>query len=336
MKKSTKKTTKSLYMITALVFVLVAAMLAGCAGAGQPGQSASPAAVNENPEPVSNEQSESGGESGEGHTEGGESGDPASPILTLDDSWDGVVNGIRTAMTYDAAKGSFSGIVENTTNQTIQAIVIEINLKQGTKTVVELGPQPVGDLAPGEQTTVELLVADEPQAAGVSFDAWQIHPEAGGGSEGSNESGGEQHGAEGGGESGESGEGNEAAANALAINETYDVTKNGARLILAYDAKTNTFVGTVENVTNTTLTRARVEIHLSNGAELGPTTPTDLAPGQKINIELPATAEAFDTWSTHCEVGSAEGGAEHGAGESSEGGESGEEHGTEGEEGSGN
>ena len=139
--------------------------------------------------------SESGGEGS------GESGDPASPILALDESWDGVVNGVRTAMSYDPAAKIFSGIVENTTSQTLCFVQIELNLKQGTTTVVELGPQPAGDLAPGAQTTVELRVADEPAAAGVAYDAWEIHPESFAcdgpgpsgehGGEGSSESGGE-------------------------------------------------------------------------------------------------------------------------------------------------
>ena len=127
-----------------------------------------------------------GGEDGEGegnetsgHDEGGEDGegDPSSPILALDESWEGVVNGLRVAMSYDPVRRSFSGTVENTTAQTICSVQIELNLKQGTCTVVELGPSPVGDLAPGASATTELLVDDEPLAAGVAFDAWEIHPE---------------------------------------------------------------------------------------------------------------------------------------------------------------
>ena len=120
------------------------------------------------------------GESGQndGGSEGsGESGDPSSPILALDESWDGVVNGVRTAMSYDATSGTFSGIVENTTAQTLCFVQIELNLKQGSTTVVELGPQPTGDLALGQQVPVALRVADEPLAQGVQFDAWEIHPE---------------------------------------------------------------------------------------------------------------------------------------------------------------
>ena len=123
-----------------------------------------------------------GGEGNEtgGHAEGpegGGDGDPSSPILALDESWDGVVNGVRVAMSYDPVGRSFSGTVENTTEQTLCSVQIELNLKQGTRTVVELGPSPVGDLVPGGRATTELLVDDEPQAAGVSFDAWEIHPE---------------------------------------------------------------------------------------------------------------------------------------------------------------
>ncbi|MCY4518389.1 MAG: FxLYD domain-containing protein [Acidimicrobiaceae bacterium] len=101
---------------------------------------------------------------------------------------------------------------------------------------------------------------------------------------------------------------------ALAPDETYDETRNGARLILSYDAAANAFTGNVENTTDRVLTRVRVEIHLSNGTELGPTTPTDLAPGQVLEIRLPSTASSFTSWTTHAEIGSGEGGDEHGSG----------------------
>ena len=101
-------------------------------------------------------------------------------------------------------------------------------------------------------------------------------------------------------------------------NQTYDHVRNGVRLELVYDAVTNAFVGTVENTTNQTVSRVRVEVHLSNGIELGPTTPTDLAPGQKVNVELNAAGQDFNKWSAHPETGS----SEHGGGEQhDEGGE---------------
>ena len=113
------------------------------------------------------------------------------------------------------------------------------------------------------------------------------------------------------------GEGEESAQQ-FAKDQTYDNVRHGARLILAYDATTETFVGTVENTTNQTLSRVRVEVHLSNGIELGPTTPNDLASGQKVNVELNAAGQDFSKWSAHPEVGS----SEHGGGEGhDEGGE---------------
>ena len=59
----------------------------------------------------------------------------------------------------------------------------------------------------------------------------------------------------------------------------------------------------MENTTNGVLTRVRIEVHLSNGAELGPTTPTDMAPGEVLAIDLPATQESFTGWTAHAEVG---------------------------------
>ncbi len=99
----------------------------------------------------------------------------------------------------------------------------------------------------------------------------------------------------------------------LALNETYDRIRNGTRLILTYDAQNNSFNGTVENTTNETLKQVRVEVHLSNGKELGPTPASDLAPSQKRDVQLIATSTDFDGWTAHPEVGEGEhGGSERG------------------------
>lgn len=114
---------------------------------------------------------------------------------------------------------------------------------------------------------------------------------------------------------GENGEGEEDGTQ-FGLSDVYDVVRNGAHLILSFDAKSNSFKGTVENTTEKVVEKVRVEVHLSNGIELGPTTPVDLKSGEKISVELKATEKAFETWSTHAEVGSSE-----------------EGHGSEGEEG---
>ena len=80
----------------------------------------------------------------------------------------------------------------------------------------------------------------------------------------------------------------------------------------------------------------RIEVHLSNGTELGPTNPVNMAPGQMLMVTLPSTQASFTGWVAHAEVGSGsegsqsggEGGGEHG----SSGGESGGEHGGSGGE----
>ena len=134
--------------------------------------------------------------------------------------------------------------------------------------------------------------------------------------------------------------GEEDSANMLPPDTTFDAVRAGARLILNYDLASNSFQGAVENITNNTLTNVRVEVHLSNGTELGPTTPVDLAPGQAQPVNLPATAASFTGWVAHAEVGGGTGdrsGGEHGVnGEHGNGREgSGEHGGSRGEHGSG-
>lgn len=120
--------------------------------------------------------------------------------------------------------------------------------------------------------------------------------------------------------------GEEESGTELALDEGYDAVRNGARLVLTYDAQNNSFDGFVENTTEDTLEQVRVEVHLSNGVELGPTTPTDLEPGESIEVSLAATDQDFDRWIAHPEVGGS-GGGEHGH-DGDEGG-----HGEEGESG---
>jgi hypothetical protein len=88
----------------------------------------------------------------------------------------------------------------------------------------------------------------------------------------------------------------------LTMDETYDHVHDGARLVLSHDAVSNSFNGFVENTSNETLMRVRVEVHLSNAVKLGPTTSVDLAPGESKAVRLLAKNSIFKTWSAHLEV----------------------------------
>ena len=114
-------------------------------------------------------------------------------------------------------------------------------------------------------------------------------------------------------------DGGEESGQRFTLTDRYDKVRAGARLTLEYDADVNTFSGIVANTTDETLKQVRVEVHLSNGVELGPTSPVDLAPGQSMPISLEATTEPFTSWGAHPEVGySAAAAGEHGGRESAE------------------
>ena len=290
---------------------------------------------------------ETGGEGGGTGAEAGESA-MSSPVIALDQTWDGVLGGLAVSARYDAVARTVHATVRNTLSETLCYVQAEPHLKLGTRTVGELGPDMLGDLSPGQEATSSLTVAGEPTLAGVSYDGYVVHmevfdcggpghkPHAGGdGVEGGagEGAGGEGHGPGGEGTGGEGGGegpggGEEGSGAKLAPDETFDMVRGGARLILGYDAESNSFRGTVENTTTSVLTRVRIEVHLSNGTELGPTTPVDLAPGQVVEIDLPSTQASFTGWIAHAEVGGDEGGGESG-GEHGSGG--GGEHGNGGE-----
>ena len=88
--------------------------------------------------------------------------------------------------------------------------------------------------------------------------------------------------------------------------------KNGAKLTLQYNPATQAFVGNVTNTTKKTMSDVRVEIHLSNGVELGPTKRTSVEAGKNISVELGAFGQNFSHWTTHPEAGNE---AEHAEGD---------------------
>ena len=285
---------------------------------------------------------ESGSESGgEGGGTGAEAGEAAmsSRVIPLGETWNGVLGGLAVSARYDAATQSVQATVQNTLSQVLCYVQAEPHLKSGTRTVGELGPDVLGHLSPGQEATSSLSVATEPSLAGVAYDGYVVHLEVfdcGGtgpmphtGGEGAEGGGGEGSGGESGGEGSESGSEEGSGAN-LAPDETFDMARGGARLILSYEAVSNSFKGTVENTTNNVLTRVRIEVHLSNGTELGPTPPVDMAPGQVLAITLPSTQASFTGWVAHAEVGGGEGSESggEGGGEHGGGGESGGEHGS--------
>ena len=162
--------------------------------------------------------------------------------------------------------------------------------------------------------------SDEPRATGESGAAREgagEHAVAEGGGERARAEGGGEHATseaagehatpEGGGEHGEDGEDGsrgegEESGEQIGREDTWDATRNGARLVLSFDPASNAFVGTVENTTRQMLCAVRVEVHLSTGTELGPTERTDLPSGETTVVELPTAGEDFDSWTAHPEV----------------------------------
>lgn len=116
----------------------------------------------------------------------------------------------------------------------------------------------------------------------------------------------------------------EESGNELTLKDTCNLVRNGARLVMHYDTATNSFLGYVENATEKTLENVRVEVHLSNDLELGPTNPVALVKGERRNIQLMAPGNDFTWWTAHPEVGS---GTEDGPGEEGSGEHDGREGG---------
>jgi len=122
------------------------------------------------------------------------------------------------------------------------------------------------------------------------------HGEGGGrDGDGEHDDGGE-HGKE-----GEHGQEREESGEYVSRAEGWDQTRRGMRLLLSYDAARDVFGGTVENTTGATICAVRVEVHLADGPELGPTERQDVGAGESTSVELSAEGERFERWAAHPE-----------------------------------
>ena len=87
------------------------------------------------------------------------------------------------------------------------------------------------------------------------------------------------------------------------LTQTARQSRSGVNLVIGYDAAAQSFTGTVTNTTTAVVSLVRVEVHLSNGIELGPTPSLNLTPAQTSPVALSADGQQFTTWSVHVEIG---------------------------------
>ena len=159
----------------AVVVAVAIPGLTACAGEGDSArEGGAPAAALEHDGSREGEERGEGGEHAEGdehrqdgeHREGGE-GEESGEYIASGDSWDATRHGLRLRLSFDSASGAFAGTVENTTQETICAVRVEVHLSGS----VELGPTEPTDLGSGESAAVEL------PAGQADFETWTAHPE---------------------------------------------------------------------------------------------------------------------------------------------------------------
>lgn len=113
-------------------------------------------------------------EAGEEHSHSGEDAhshesEESATELGHEETYEQTRRGVRLTLSYDSESETFSGTIENTTQDALPAVSVVVTLSNGT----ELGPTRSVDLAAGESYSVEL------DAAGETFDGWNAHSEMG-------------------------------------------------------------------------------------------------------------------------------------------------------------
>ncbi len=131
----------------------------------------------------------------------------------------------------------------------------------------------------------------------AACDNFRSPTERGEGAEGSGHNESSEGGEGGGGELGESG-------TRYDMGDTAHESRQGIDLVMSHYGPGGRFEGTVMNTTSRPISNIRVEIHLSNGTELGPAPNVTLNAGEMQGVVLDAAGENFAWWSVHVEIGS--------------------------------
>lgn len=134
----------------------------------------------------------------------------------------------------------------------------------------------------------------------AACDDFRSPTDVGEGAEGSGHSEGGEGGEDGEGGGGEPGE----SGTRYNLGDTAYESRQGVDLVMSHYGPGDRFEGTITNVTGSAISNVRVEIHLSNGTELGPTPNVRLAAGEMLDVELDAAGQSFAWWSVHVEIGS--------------------------------
>jgi hypothetical protein len=173
-------------LLPALTALMMVFWLAACAGESQ--------ADAEGGEGAGDHAAMEGGGEGAGHAEGGEGGEhresreggehaeegehggegghdeegeESGVYIAKADTWDVVRRGARLVLSFDSEASSFFGTVENTTENKLCAVRVEVHLSTG----IELGPTARVDLPAGQTTSVTL------PTEGGAFESFTAHPE---------------------------------------------------------------------------------------------------------------------------------------------------------------
>lgn len=171
------------------------------------------------------------------------------------------------------------------------------NLTRASLVAAIIGLASIAAAQQGEATALKRSVVNGlPLLAGAGAFASEYSEAAGEGQRGESEESGTQYG----------------------LSDTAKEVRRGVELVIRFESAQRAFAGTVKNGTDSIVRQVRVEVHLSNGVELGPTPNVDLMPGQSAPVELRAGSQEFSKFSTHVEIGGGEHGGEHGDGEGGE------------------
>ena len=104
--------------------------------------------------------------------------DFSSPVLALGESWQGTMGGlVEVTGSYDTATNTVYSTVKNISSQTLCWGLVEPHMQLVNQTVGELGPLQLGNIAPGQQVSTSVIVANDPKYSNYTFDGYVIHVE---------------------------------------------------------------------------------------------------------------------------------------------------------------
>ncbi|MFI3257803.1 MAG: hypothetical protein R3Y36_05850 [Spirochaetales bacterium] len=214
-----------------------------------------------------------------------------SPVITANETWVGMIDGMAVNMHYDANSKAIVGTVKNMLQNDLSNASVTISILQKSNNPSAITTLPLG--VPGNIEVDDIMIKENTivfsprssvpvavylsprQEASLLSGGWQVSLTA----DNAPKYGLLENGAL-------------IATEGLFLSTSFSSNTNGVQTIVEYDVDDDAFYGTLTNYTNKPVNNIKTTVYLDNGAALSCGNAVSLQPGETVSLTFDTSSQS--------------------------------------------